>query len=294
MATKNYIKKRILIGSVSFFAVLFAMPLGHALMIWMEHFMSSNAINYSAFAMGFVGLTMVIIGVFAKGDTRQTLWGLFGGLLFWTGWVEFLYIYIAHRFGVQPLLNEAGEVVTKPEYLILPSSFGFWAMFMLLYIFSIKSGCDFFSWLQKIFFGKNRETIKIKPITHHVSIVTFMELNMILWTSYLLLLFCYDKNFIGDQNIVTTLVASGCLAGSFFMMRKLLRISQWGYAIRYAIATVVVFWTSVEVMGRRNFFKEIWVHPLAYKTEMITMFIAFVLLVAFLFFNVKPTRSAGR
>lgn len=73
----------------SFLFVLFMMPLGHALMIIMEHTMSETALHYSAFVMGAVGMVMVIIGVFAKGDTRQTLWGLFGGLLFWTGWVDY-------------------------------------------------------------------------------------------------------------------------------------------------------------------------------------------------------------
>jgi hypothetical protein len=284
---KKYTIKSIFIGSASFLAVLFAMPLGHTLMILMEHFMSPKAVNYTAFAMGFVGLAMVVGGVFAKGKTRQTLWGLFGALLFWTGWVEFMYVYFAHRFEVQPLIDGTGKVVTKPEYLIMPSSFGFWAMFMLLYTFSIKSGCDFFRWLQQLFFRKSREVIQIRPITHHISIVTFMELNMILWTSYLVLLFCYDNNFIGDQSIITLLVAFGCLIGSFFMMRKLLRITQWGYAIRYSIATVVIFWTFVEVMGRRNFFNEIWIHPLIYKKEMIALSVAFVLLSIVLIYKSK-------
>ena len=39
------------------------------------------------------------------------------------------------------------------------------------------------------------------------SIVTFMELNLIMWTSYLVLLFCYDENFIGEHRPVTALVA---------------------------------------------------------------------------------------
>ncbi|MDR1338491.1 MAG: hypothetical protein LBK58_00270 [Prevotellaceae bacterium] len=30
-----------------------------------------------------------------------------------------------------------------------------------------------------------------------------MELNLVLWTSYLLLLFCYDDNFIGDRHPAT-------------------------------------------------------------------------------------------
>ena len=106
----GYSRKSVLTGITSFLIVLFTMPLGHALMIFMEHVLSSTALHYAAFTMGAVGLVMVIIGVFAKGDTRQTLWGLFGGLLFWTGWVEFIYVYYAHRYEVQPLLNAAGEV----------------------------------------------------------------------------------------------------------------------------------------------------------------------------------------
>ena len=53
--------------------------------------MSEGIMHVAGFMLGLVGLVMVIAGVFVKGDTRQTLWGLFGGLLFWTGWVEFLF-----------------------------------------------------------------------------------------------------------------------------------------------------------------------------------------------------------
>ena len=113
----------------SFILVLLMMPLGHALMILMEHMMSATSLHYSAFAMGAIGLAIVIIGVFVKGDTRQTLYGLFGGMLFWTGWVEFLFMYYANRFGTQPLIDpQTGEIITRPEYLIIPASFGFWIM----------------------------------------------------------------------------------------------------------------------------------------------------------------------
>ena len=52
----------------SFLTVLFTMPLGHALMIIMEHAMNETALHYSAFAMGAAGMIMVIAGVYAKGD----------------------------------------------------------------------------------------------------------------------------------------------------------------------------------------------------------------------------------
>jgi hypothetical protein len=84
---------------LSFFIVLLTMPLGHALMRVMEQTMSFTAMNRCAFAMGAVGLALGIWGVFVKGDTKQTLFGLFGGLLFWTGWIEFLMGYFAARYG---------------------------------------------------------------------------------------------------------------------------------------------------------------------------------------------------
>lgn len=187
--------------AVSFLMVLFTMPLGHAMMLVMDHTMAPTAVHYGAFLMGLAGMVMVIVGVFVKGDTRQTLWGFFGGLLFWTGWVEFLFQYYAVRYGVQPEFGN-GVVVTKPEYLILPATFGLWAMVMLMYVFSTRNGCLFINWLQKLFFGHWKSEIASRSMTRHTSIVTFMELNMILWTSYLVLMFCYDKRFLGDHHPV--------------------------------------------------------------------------------------------
>lgn len=265
----------------SFCLVLFAMPLGHALMILMEHLMDPVTLHYSAFAMGAVGLVMVVVGVFAKGDTRQTLWGLFGGLLFWTGWIEFLFLYYANRYGTQPELNAAGEVITKPEYLILPATFGLWAMVMTLYIFCTKTGCDFINWWQKVFFRGRKSEVVARPMTRHTSIVTFMELNMLLWTCYLVLMFCYDSNFLGDHHPVTFIVGIGCLVGAFFMFLRELKLSAWGANIRMAIATVIVFWTPVEILGRMDFFSEIWVAPMEHKTEMIIILVAFIVLAGY-------------
>lgn len=265
----------------SFVLVLFTMPLGHALMILMEKFMDPVAVHYAGFIMGFVGLMMVIVGVFVKGDTRQTLWGLIGGLLFWTGWVEFLFLYYARRYGVPPEI-EHGVVVTKPEYLIMPASFGLWMMVMTMYIFSTRNGCDFITWIQEKLFGKCKNKIVVQPMTHHTSIITFMELNMILWAFYLLLMFCYDKNFLGDHHPVTYLIGISCFIGSLFMFRRQLHIAAWGANIRMAVATVIVFWTPVEILGRINFFKEFWVHPQEYGFLLLCILGAFILLLVYM------------
>lgn len=287
METKKYWGKTI----ISCLVVLFAMPLGHAMMILMEHYMSPVAMHYAAFSMGFVGLAITVVGVFVKGDTRQTLWGLFGGLLFWTGWVEFIYVYYATRFDVKPLLDAAGNIITRPEYLIMPSSFGFWVMFMMLYVFSAKTGCYFIEWLQKVFFRNNQVRVKLHPMTRNTSIVTFMELNAVLWTCYLLLLFCYDDNFLGDRHPVTVSVAIGSIIGAFFMFKRMLKISAWGYSLRFAIATVIVFWNAVEIIGRWDWFTEIWIHPLQYVSEMITILVVFVIFTILMIYDANKKKK---
>ncbi len=273
MTTKKYPGKAL----ASFLLVLFTMPLGHAAMILMEHWLAPGPLHVCAFLLGLAGLIITIIGVFVKGDLKQTLCGLFGGLLFWTGWVEFLFQYYADRFGMQPYVDEATGKVTQPEYLILPATFGFMMMFLLLYLFSIRSGCNFFNWCQKKLFGSRRDIIVARPITRHTSIVTFMELNLMMWVCYVLLMFCYDTEFLGDTHPVTIAIAVGCLIGSMFIFLKQLRIASWGANIRMSIATVLTFWTFVEVLGHIGIMKEIWLEPTEHvgvMTALAALFIA--------------------
>lgn len=260
----------------SFLLVLLTMPLGHALMIIMEHTMSPGVLHVSAFAMGFAGMLLAVAGIFACGDLKQTLCGLFGGLLFWTGWVEFLFQYYADRFGMQPYVDELTGKVTQPEYLIMPASFGFMMMFMLLYLFSIRSGCNFFNWWQKRLLGSRRDAVVARPMTRHTSLVTFMELNMMMWACYVVLMFCYDTNFLGDTHPVTIGLAILCLVGSAFIFIKQTRLASWGANIRMAIATVLMFWTFVEILGHIGLLDEIWVAPMEHVVEMCVLFAAFI------------------
>lgn len=120
-------------------------------------------------------------------------------------------------------------------------------------------------------------------MTRHVSIVTFMELTTIMWMSYLVLMFCYDPVFLGDSHPVTLAVAIVCAVGSLFMLRRELRLSTWGANIRMAIATVIVFWTAVEVVARNSYITEIWVDPMNHVLEMTAILLAFIGLGAYLY-----------
>ncbi len=230
-------------GIIAFAIVLLTMPLGHALMVLMEKLLGHGHVYLSAVLLGFLGVIFLIFGMVNKRQLISTLLGLFGGIAVWIGWIEFAYVYYANRFGVQPLI-EGGEVVTKQEYLIMPSSIGFWAIIMLYYFFGTKTGCTFLTWFQK---RMGMVDIKqLKPAVRNVAVTTFMEINMLLWTSYLLLLFVYDKSFIGDDTIFMHIVAYSLLLWSALLFRRLIDKTQMSYAIRYAIPTVIIFWSFLE------------------------------------------------
>lgn len=253
------------IGFFSFLIVLLFMPIGHALMVLNEKILLHNKL-IGAYSIGFIGAICLIIGV-KKNQQKSTatLMGLLAGVLVWTGWVEFSFVWIAEKLSVSPLI-ENGIVVTKPEYLVMMSSLGLLSTLLLYFLLS-RTNCQFFVWLQKL--------IKINPIIkkNHgetqklTSITTFIETIMILWTFYIVLLLVYDKEIAGDRHPATYIVAFGSLFWSLYLILNLFKIKTFDYAIRYAVPTVIIFWNFIEVIGRWNLFKEIWIHPTEHWIE---------------------------
>ncbi len=263
------------VGIIAFVIVLLTMPLGHAAMILMEKALGHDFLYWGALILGFIGMIALMAGMLANKDLKATLLGLFGGLLVWTGWIEFAFVYYAHRFNIEPLISN-GEVVTKPEYLIMPSSIGFWAIFMFYYLAGSKNGCRFFIWLQDKLHIRNK--IKLKSEARTPALTTFMELTMLLWTFYLVLLFAYDNHFAGDKHLITYIVAFASLLWSLFLFMKLIKIKELAYALRYAIPTVIIFWNFVEILGRWGLFKEIWIEPHKYEVELSLMLLVLIIL----------------
>ena len=243
-------------GTLSFIIVLLFIPLGHALMVLNEKLIPEHKFLGAAI-LGFTGLFLLFIGI-RKNEKplTSTLLGLIAGILIWTGWVEFSFVWIAEKLGVAPLI-ENGEIATKPEYLVMMSSVRLLSTILILFFFK-QSSCTFFQWFQKL--GK-MEMTKVKSQEKFWAGITFIETIIILWTFYIVLLLVYDKDIAGERHPLTYIVAFGSLFWSAFLFLKLIKIKKFDYAIRYAIPTVIIFWNFVEVTGRWDMFKEIWVHP---------------------------------
>jgi hypothetical protein len=151
----------------------------------------------------------------------------------------------------------------------MPSSVGFWAISMIYYFFGSKSGCKFFNWFQKKL--KMSNITEMQTTIKNNALTTFMEIILILWTFYMILLFAYDNSFFGDRHPVTYLIAYGSLLWSIILFVKLIRIETFDYAIKYSIPTVIIFWNFVEIMGRWNFFSEFWIEPQKYGLELLLL-----------------------
>jgi len=278
--------KNIKIGVFSFILVLLFMPLGHTLMILNERLLTNHKL-IGAGIIGFIGVCLLVLGISKdRKKSTATLFGLLAGILVWTGWIEFSFVWVAEKLHIEALTIN-GEVVTKPEYLIMPSSLGLLGSFMLLYLFTYNN-CQFFNWFQHVFDIKKH--IKIKNNEKAIAVSTFIETIMILWTFYIVLLLVYDDDIAGDKHPFTYIVAFGSLIWSIYLFLKLLKIKKFDYAIRYAIPTVIIFWNFVEVMGRWNLFKEIWVHPFEHWIEISIITILLIGFIAYYFFENKKLK----
>jgi len=118
-----------------------------------------------------------------------------------------------------------------------------------------------------------------------------MEIVLVLWTFYILLMIAYGKSLFGDRHPFTYFVFAGSLIWSLYLIIRLLKYKKIAPAIRYAIPTVVIFWTSVEILGRWNFFKEIWIEPTHYLLEMGLILVA---LAAVIVLTLLKTKEQGR
>jgi hypothetical protein len=279
--------KGIIYGISAFILVLLLMPIGHALMVLIEVFMGERKM-FAAGTLGFIGVIFLLLGFHQNRNyTWSTLFGFLASIMVWTGWIEFSFVWIAEKNAVLPAFKD-GEMVTKPEYLVMLSSLGLLFTMIVFYLF-IRSNCSFFIWFQKLFNLKQKIVTQPK-FQKSKAVIVFIETIMIIWFFYVILLLLYDEQILGERHPMTYLFAYGSLIWSVYLFVKLIKIQTFDYAIRYAVPTVVIFWNFIEILGRWNVFEEIWIQPLEYWKEMILFFLTFLVLIFILFINPKFQR----
>jgi len=262
------------IGLLGFVIVLLVQALGHTVMIVMENIFGEENVLLAATLMGLAGGVMLYLGMKRENEVASTWLGFFAGTFLWTGWVEFAFVWNAQTLGVADLVVN-GQIVTKAEYLVMPSSIGVLLATLAYFTLNKETKCNFFHWFQR-----NLHMSTGKPTRGHkrnFAAITCLETIYVVWFCYLALLLIYDDRILGDRHPFTYVLFFANTVWAIYLLNRLLKFWKVTTAIRYAIPTAIITWNSVELAGRWNLFTEIWIHPEKYLLEMGMIFGAFVI-----------------
>lgn len=280
------------VGLLAFIIVFVVQALGHTVMIVMEDvWPGADYVYQSAFAMGLFGAVLLFLGMRHTNEVSATWYGFWAGTFLWTGWIEFSFVWSANYLGVPDLMDKAaaGAIATKAEYLVMMSSLGILGATLAYFLLNKETKCNFFLWFQR-----NAGMSTGKPTQGHqrnFAAITALETIYVIWFFYLLLLFMYDENILGDRHPVTYGIFFLNVIWTVYLFQRLMRFWKVTTAIRYGIPTAIIAWNTVEIAGRWHLFTEFWEHPQDFALEM-SLFTLGVIIAAILAVRTPAHRKA--
>lgn len=249
------------VGLLAFLVVFLVQGLAHTVMVGIEAIFGAQYSLLAAFAQGLIGAVLLVVGMRHDGEVAGTWYGFWAGTMLWSGWVEFAFVWSAHTLGVPDLMDAhaPGEIATKAEYLVMMSSVGICFVALLPLMLNRETKCNMFIWLQR---RLNLRTGKPSPgYQRNFAFITCLETVFVTWFCYLALLFIYDENILGDRHPVTYAIFVANTVWAAYLFSRLIKMWKVTTAIRYSIPTAIIAYSSYEIVGRWNWFADVWVHP---------------------------------
>lgn len=253
------------VGLLAFIVVFITQGLGHTLMVLVEQFFGSDYQFQAAFILGLIGTILLFIGMKNDKEVPATWFGYFAGFFLWTGWVEFSFVFYADYLNIVQILPD-GSINKFPEYLVMQSSIGVLMTSLLYFFFNRETKCNFFR-----FFQRNMKLSTGKPTRgykRNYAAITAMETVYVIWFFYIVLLLLFEDSFVGDRHPLTYAFFFINTAWSLYLLYRLSKFWSVTRAIRYAIPTAIIAYTSYEIIGRWGILVEFWVYPKEYMMEL--------------------------
>jgi len=265
---KSWLYRPPFVGLLAFIVVFVVQALGHTVMIVMEDIFGENHVILAAFLVGLAGAALLLVGMRNRNEVASTWYGFWAGTLLWTGWIEFSFVWSAQTLGVPDLMDPrvSGEIQTKGEYLVMMSSVGLLGATLAYFLMNKETKCNMFLWIQRYAHLKTGKPNHAQE--RNFAAITSLETIYVLWFCYLLLLFIYDENILGDHHPVTYVIFFLMIIWAGYLFLRLMKFWKVTTAVRYGIPTAIIAWNAVEIAGRWHLFTEFWEKPWEYALEM--------------------------
>lgn len=224
---------------------------------------------FATLGLTLLGGLVVWITSRLKGDAAQSIMGIFGGNLLWTGAVEYGLTLAARSLGIGKAVGVVdGQLVAiYGEYVLMKHTWGALVLVMGYLLFLESSRCPLFLWWRNNI-PTMRGPVASGKIDNYGPRSAFQYATTV-WSFYLLLLWAYDESVFGVYSLTTKAILALSIGGSIYCVKRLYQQNGWGPAVRYAVAAMIVVWTPIEIIGKWGLLRQPW---LLLQPEMLLVF----------------------
>ena len=260
-------------GVAAFLTFLFIIPIGHILTGIAIKFSAAGQITVILIALSIAIAIMYVTKYFAS-EAWETFCGLIAGVLLWASLFEMGFRLLVKTFN----LDET-KSIELTLVLIVPLS--------LYLFFNENIKCTFFLNLRKLLHpGKQaQDDIQVDRWCPRTAVKVFF----IMWFGHVALYYTYDETIFGETGYFTKFFFAFCFLVGSYLIYRLLKAKEMGFAFRYTIPTVVIIWSCVETIGRWRNYPD----PMAMLDSfLIICMVVSIILLTFIIFRSEKKKKA--
>jgi len=221
-------------GILAFLTFLFIIPIGHILTATAIKFSDSGQITVIIIALS-IAVAIMYLTKYLSSEAWETFCGLIAGVLLWASLFEMGFRLFVKTFGI----NDT-KTVELTLILIVP---------LVLYLcFNENISCTFFLHARRLFRLEkhSRNDIPVDRWCPRTAVKVFFTM----WFGHVTLYYAYDATIFGERGFFTKFLFTFCFFVGSYLIYRLLKVKEMGFAFRYTIPTVVIIWSCVETIGR--------------------------------------------
>ncbi|MDE0245809.1 MAG: hypothetical protein OXM59_10765, partial [Gammaproteobacteria bacterium] len=194
--------------------------------------------------------------------------------LIWLGWMEGSFEFMGHWLNPPKLMFMGVELFTAN--LLLLQATGVILVALLIWLGSNKdTHCRMFMWFHRNF--KLTPARRTPGYKRQFSRIVALEVIMINWFFYVLILWLYDPRVLGPFHPATIAVVCAVLLwGLWLLFFRMLPFRRPAAALRYAVPCANVLWFCVEAGSAWQLYTEPWIYPFRFPFTNVIILLAFL------------------